>query len=84
MYDQKHGKVASDGDEIRDFEKTDLKIAMDCFEKTFMQPMWSSIRCVCTFIVLCCATLFFDKFAYSFRRGFRQQYEVDSSLRGEF
>ena len=31
---------------MADFLKTDLKGAIECFEETFMQPLWASIRYV--------------------------------------
>mmetsp|Transcript_18869 Transcript_18869/g.31489 ORF Transcript_18869/g.31489 Transcript_18869/m.31489 type:complete len:450 (-) Transcript_18869:230-1579(-) len=44
-YDRKHDdSVGEGGESIRDIDKTDMKLAMDCFDKTFMQPLWSSIR----------------------------------------
>lgn len=43
-YDREHNVSPGDGDDIRDIDKTDMKTAMDCFERTFMQPMWLSIR----------------------------------------
>lgn len=42
-YDKNH-EVSLDDNDVLDFEKTDLKSSIDCFEKTFMQPMWTSIR----------------------------------------
>jgi len=45
IYDRKHGATSSSGvSDVQDFEKTDLKSSIDCFKRTFMQPLWSSIR----------------------------------------
>jgi hypothetical protein len=44
-YERGRDGASMEEEPVADYLKTDLKDAIQCFEQTFMQPLWASIRC---------------------------------------